>query len=387
MKQFFNLRSFSLYAILAFFSILTSCDEKVAMQGEDEKDKYDHPDKAAEFQINRTKDPATGKVPSDQMWQAVLYTEQLKTQMRNSSNFVNTLVWDERGSYTDAVGPSNGNTRANNGKTSGRIDAILVDAADASGKTVFIGGDMGGLWKTTDITASPATWTLVNDFMGNLVVSSICQDPTNTNIMYMATGEAYYGGELGVGDFVRVDRVALELLGVWQNQDLAARLGGAHTSPLVTVAAKRFGVDITNVAVTGNGASMLGHKRPYDFFSMAGFEIHGQSGALPAAPTVSVAVSVSATTTSCGCTEIDGGVPGVMMPTLSRRRVESPSTAVPLMKASSIAVAVAVNGLLMTSRYGLAPPTAGTGCAATIVCPPILTSAEAVPPQQPRAFS
>lgn len=191
------------FAAVTFFS--TGCREKEAYEYEEEGEEQDGPDKAAEWQFNRTKDPATGKVPSDVMWQAVLQTQQKKDQLLSSPGFTSALTWTERGSYTDVVGPSNGNTRANNGVTSGRIDAILVDAADPTGKTVFIGGDMGGLWKTTDITANPANWTLINDFMGNLVVSAITQDPTNSNIMYFCTGEAYYGGELGVGVFKSTD--------------------------------------------------------------------------------------------------------------------------------------------------------------------------------------
>lgn len=78
-------------------------------------------------------------------------------------------------------------------------------------------------------------------------------------------------------NFLRVDRVALELLGVWNNAELATKLGGRTTSPLVTVAAKRFGVDITHVDAVGSGANLLGTPRPYDFFSMSGFDIHGKS--------------------------------------------------------------------------------------------------------------
>ncbi len=193
---------------VTIFSLsIASCSQKTEREpNESEKnEEYDGPEKAAEWQFKRTKDLATGKVPSDKMWQAVLQTQALKNQFINSPNSTTALTWTERGSYTDAVGPSNGNTRANNGVASGRIDAILVDQADPTGKTVWIGGDMGGLWKTTDITAFPATWTLVNDFLNNLVVSAITQDPTNTNIMYFSTGEAYYGGELGVGVFKSID--------------------------------------------------------------------------------------------------------------------------------------------------------------------------------------
>ncbi|MBL7749694.1 MAG: hypothetical protein JNM19_19810, partial [Chitinophagaceae bacterium] len=33
------------------------------------------------------------------------------------------------------------------------------------------------------------TWTVINDYFGNLAIASICQDPTDVNIMYFGTGE------------------------------------------------------------------------------------------------------------------------------------------------------------------------------------------------------
>ena len=152
---------FSIVLSLSF----TSCNQNTQRE---ENEEYDNPDKAAAWQFKRTKDPATGKVPQDIMWQSVLHTQALKNQFINAPNSSTALNWTERGSYTDAPGPF-GNSRPPGSVTSGRIDAILVDKADPTGKTVFIGGDMGGLWKTTDITTNPATWTLINDFMGNLI--------------------------------------------------------------------------------------------------------------------------------------------------------------------------------------------------------------------------
>ena len=187
--------------VSAFTLPLTSCQPK----GEfgEENDEYDSPDKAAQFEYNRTKDPATGKVPTEKMWEAVLQTKALKNGLLNTPapNALTPLVWTERGSYTDAAGPF-GNQRPGNGVTSGRIRAMWVDLADATGKTVWIGGVDGGLWKTTDITAAPATWTLVNDFLSNLAVTGICQDPTNINTMYFCTGEAFFNGDAVNGNGV-----------------------------------------------------------------------------------------------------------------------------------------------------------------------------------------
>ena len=192
--------------IVAYAMVLTSCQHKEAL--EQEGDDYDSPGQAALFEYTRTKDPATGKVPTEKMWDAVLQTEALKgsRSLNSSTSSLAPLSWTERGSYTDAAGPF-GNQRPGGGVTSGRIRAIWADLSDATGKTVWVGGVDGGLWKTTDITAAPATWTLVNDYLSNLVVSGICQDPTNTNTMYFCTGESFFNADAvnGNGVFKSVD--------------------------------------------------------------------------------------------------------------------------------------------------------------------------------------
>jgi hypothetical protein len=199
-----------LLTILLFttsFLLFISCSQKNKYETEEEKDMYDGPDKAAAFQFKRTKNPFTEKVDRQGMWNAVLETEQLKEDNLKTQNFTSALNWVERGSFTDVVGPSNGNTRPGNGVTSGRIRAVWADLADATGKTVWVGGVNGGIWKTNDITVATPSWILVNDFLSNLAVSGICQDPTNTNIMYFCTGESYFNGDavFGNGIFKSID--------------------------------------------------------------------------------------------------------------------------------------------------------------------------------------
>lgn len=197
-------------------NVLPGCSHKKESQyekvesEEDENDKYDSPGAAAEFQYKRNIDPATGTVPQDRMWQAVSETETLKNINQNYSSLnrvLSPLTWVERGSNSDVVGPSNGNLRPNNGVTSGRMRAVWVDLADVTQKKVWIGGVSGGIWKTDDVTLATPTWTLVNDFLSNLAVTGICQDPTNTNTMYFCTGEAFFnsGAVNGNGVFKSVD--------------------------------------------------------------------------------------------------------------------------------------------------------------------------------------
>lgn len=94
------------------------------------------------------------------------------------------LTWNERGTTSTFTTEHNIDTNC-----SGRLSAILSDLSDPTGKTVWIGGADGGLWKTTDITTSPANWILIDDHLSNLAVTAICQDPTNLSTIYFCTGE------------------------------------------------------------------------------------------------------------------------------------------------------------------------------------------------------
>ena len=118
--------------------IMPGCLHKVnpGTEETEELDKYDGPDKAIEFEIERTHDLNTGKVPYDKLWAAIQQTE----QARNSgSNFVTALSWIERGPNGDfTVG---GNPRPNNDQTAGRIRAAMIDSLDPTHKTVWVGGD------------------------------------------------------------------------------------------------------------------------------------------------------------------------------------------------------------------------------------------------------
>ncbi len=158
-----------------------------------------------QHEIEMTKDPALGIVPQYRLVNA--YAEKKNRAAQIASLRAPLFTWTERGPNSDAVGASNGNTRPGNGVTSGRMRAIWEDLSDATGKTVWVGGIDGGIWKTNDITATPASWTLVNDYLGNLAIASICQDPTDHNIMYFGTGEKAINAD------------AVRGAGIWMSND------------------------------------------------------------------------------------------------------------------------------------------------------------------------
>ena len=103
----------------------------------------------------------------------------------------------------------------------------------------------------------------------------------------LAEGAPAYGGDgfgkrwassedVGIGGTnpILVDRVGAQYLGLWKNGELAKELGGHETSPLLEIAAKRFGVDIASPLVKGDGASLLDQKRPVHLVGMSGFSLH-----------------------------------------------------------------------------------------------------------------
>jgi uncharacterized protein (DUF362 family) len=81
---------------------------------------------------------------------------------------------------------------------------------------------------------------------------------------------------IGGTNVILVDRVGAQYLGLWDNAALAAELGGHRTSPLLEVAAKRFGVDLASPAITGDGAALRAQPRTGRLIAMAGFELGGE---------------------------------------------------------------------------------------------------------------
>ena len=95
------------------------------------------------------------------------------------------------------------------GPAVGRATAVVVDQADPSGNTVYVGGASGGLWRSTNATAActgtwpacnpPVTWEPLIDDQATLTVGAIALQPGNSSLLLVGTGEAnnsadsYYG--------------------------------------------------------------------------------------------------------------------------------------------------------------------------------------------------
>lgn len=90
------------------------------------------------------------------------------------------------------------------GAVSGRTTTIAIDQNDLSGNTVYVGGAYGGVWKSSNATAAPASvvWTPLLDGQPTLATGAIALKPDTTGssaVILVGTGEpddsgdSYYG--------------------------------------------------------------------------------------------------------------------------------------------------------------------------------------------------
>ncbi len=201
--------------LVTFFSmlVLSNCNIKSNDSNDDDTEELENKEEESlerykqEFEM--TKDPVTNKIPEGKLWEAIEYTKNLKNSIAPWQT--ESILWQERGPIYDSVG-AGGNRRGGGvnrteGYTSGRVNTVVIDAADPSGNTVISAGVSGGIWKCTNFLSTAPNWMPINDFLSNLSISSICQDPSNEDIFYAATGEPFnnQGAVRGNGVFKSTD--------------------------------------------------------------------------------------------------------------------------------------------------------------------------------------
>lgn len=107
------------------------------------------------------------------------------------------ILFTEYQGYKSHYGQNNRSVAANwsfigpgvvpgNGGGTGRINCLAIDPGNSN--ILWAGTACGGLWKSTD---GGATWSSNTDLLPSISISDIAIDPTNTQIMYLATGDKY----------------------------------------------------------------------------------------------------------------------------------------------------------------------------------------------------
>jgi photosystem II stability/assembly factor-like uncharacterized protein len=99
-----------------------------------------------------------------------------------------------------SLGPFNYEITSSWSAGHGRINTIVVDPNDPN--TIYIGAPVGGIWKSTN---NGESWTVLNDFEGVIGVSQIAIDPDNSDIIYIATGDADANDTYSIGVLKTID--------------------------------------------------------------------------------------------------------------------------------------------------------------------------------------
>ncbi|MDF2436103.1 MAG: hypothetical protein K0Q95_479 [Bacteroidota bacterium] len=86
------------------------------------------------------------------------------------------------------------------GGGAGRLNCVRFNPSDPN--ILYAGAPVGGLWVSNNMGSG---WTTSTDNLPTLGVNDVAVDPTNSNIMYLATGDMDAGDSYGVGLLKSVD--------------------------------------------------------------------------------------------------------------------------------------------------------------------------------------
>src|SRR5262245_11242261 len=126
------------------------------------------------------------------------------------------------------------------GNIGGRITTILVHPNDPN--RIWIANPGGGIWKTLN---GGETWSPVEDFLSNLVVSALAMNPANPNVIYAGTGGGA-GGSL------------LRGAGIFKSSD-----GGATWTQLAATAAPDWSRGVEKIALSPDGGTIVAATKSF----------------------------------------------------------------------------------------------------------------------------
>jgi PKD repeat protein len=117
-----------------------------------------------------------------------------------SKNFTNYKQWESDLAAAGIPKSTNGNWSIigpigkPTGGGAGRLNFIRFDPTNSN--TIWVGAPDGGLWKTTN---GGTSWATNTDQLSTIGVSDVAIDPTNTQTMYLATGDSDGGDTYSIG--------------------------------------------------------------------------------------------------------------------------------------------------------------------------------------------
>lgn len=147
--------------------------------------KPDHPGEAASFRYQQQLDE--NKEFNVKNWLKAREQAREMRKVQRLGGGINPGAWE-------AIGPGN---------IGGRIRSFAFDPDDST--RIYAGAVAGGVWLTEN---SGTSWAPLDDFMGNLSISTLIFDPTNSDTIYAGTGEGTFNADnvRGMGIFKSTDK-------------------------------------------------------------------------------------------------------------------------------------------------------------------------------------
>lgn len=137
---------------------------------------------------------ASGKIkPSSDLWDAW----EVKQARKENSKSNNTSNWTPVGPFQSSNTYSSSSLKSSG---QGRVNVVAVDPSNPN--TYYVGAPAGGIWKSTD---AGINWAPLTDYLPQIGVSGIAIHPTNSNIIYIATGDDDAGDSYAVGVWKSLD--------------------------------------------------------------------------------------------------------------------------------------------------------------------------------------
>ncbi len=135
--------------------------------------------------------------PSGQLLNPSLaYEEYL--QFKNKYDSKKTSANNKSANWTP-LGPTSWNSISSNPGI-GRINAITVDPNNSN--IIYVGAPSGGCWKSVD---GGSSWLPITDELSSIGVSGIAIDPNNSNTIYIATGDGDGSNTYSIGVMKSID--------------------------------------------------------------------------------------------------------------------------------------------------------------------------------------
>lgn len=119
-------------------------------------------------------------------------------EQKNSMNMTQRAAADV--SAWVSVGPYSHTNTASWSAGQGRVNTVAVDPSNPT--TYYVGAPAGGIWKSTD---AGINWTPLTDYLPQIGVSGIAIHPTDSNTIYIATGDDDAGDSSAVGVWKSTD--------------------------------------------------------------------------------------------------------------------------------------------------------------------------------------